>query len=180
MKKVYLIHGWGGDSKTLFFRWLIKNLEGKAEVIAFDMPETDNPLIEKWVPYLQENIVLNDETYLVGHSVGCQAIMRYLEKLPGDKKVKCCIFVGGWLKLTLNSKEEERISKPWLETPINFNKVKQHCDNFIAIFSDNDEFAPLENIELFKKNLNAKTILKKAQEHFIYVKEIPEILEFMK
>jgi len=175
--KIYLVHGWGGDNTTPFFKYITKNLP-EVEIIAPNMPNTDNPKINEWVGFLEEKVKENgidNKTYLIGHSIGCQTILRFLEK--SNQKIAGCIFIGGWLKLTLNDKEEERISTPWLESPIDFEKVRKNCDSFLAIFSDNDPYVPLENIKLFQEKLNAKTILKKGQEHFIEVKEIPEILE---
>ena len=53
------------------------------------MPNSENPKIEKWVKYLEENIKSVDEqTYFIGHSIGCQTIMRFLEKLHKHKKLQ--------------------------------------------------------------------------------------------
>lgn len=183
MKKIYLIHGWGGTSNGGWFDWLKQELKYKAEVIAFNMPDTDHPKINAWVNHLKENIKeVNEETYFIGHSIGCQTIMRYLESLPNQAKVGGAVFVAGWFTLkpeTYEDNAEEQIAKPWLNTPINFNKIKQHTNNFLALFSDNDPFVPLTDEAAFKKQLNAKTIIKTNHEHFNKVTEIPEILDFI-
>ena len=182
MKKVYLIHGWGGTSSGGWFEWLRQKLDGKAEVRAFDMPDTNHPDIEKWVNFIKENVLgLDSETYFVGHSIGCQTIMRFLETLDEDIKIGGCVFVAGWLNLKEGSlvNDEEKIAKPWLETPIDFEKVKSHCKNFLAIFSDNDPFVPLTDEKLFKKNLGAKTIIKHNEEHFNKRHDMPEIVKFI-
>ena len=37
------------------------------------MPNTANPKIEEWVDYLNSKVdLLNEETYFIGHSIGCQ------------------------------------------------------------------------------------------------------------
>ena len=42
-----------------------------------------NPRIQKWVSKLAQTVGDADkQTYFVGHSMGCQTIVRYLEKLP--------------------------------------------------------------------------------------------------
>src|SRR3989344_3973749 len=174
MKKAYLVHGWGGsDSNEGWFGWLKDNLKKKGiKITSFNMPNTEEPKIEERVGFLQKNIKeFNKETYFVGHSVGCQAILKFLEKLPGRIKIKGCIFVAPWMELDKNTIEEEgeevvEIAKPWVETKIDFNKVKEHCKNFLAIFSDNDPYVLLSNVKLFKNKLNAETIIKNNQEHF--------------
>ncbi len=53
MKKIYLIHGWGGsDSSEGWFGWLKEKAKEKEfEVISFNMPNTDKPVIEEWVGF---------------------------------------------------------------------------------------------------------------------------------
>jgi len=182
MKKVYLIHGWGGSATSEgWFGWLKKELDAKGrELIIFPMPNTNNPKIEEWVGLLEQKIKnIDKETYFVGHSIGCQTIMRYLEKLPEGKKVGGCIFVAGWFNLKGLEKNEIDIAKPWLETRINFNKVKKHCNKFLALFSDNDPVVPLSNTKIFREKLGAKVIVKHNEGHFNAVQEIPEIIDFI-
>ena len=186
MKKVYLIHGWGErDSNEGWFGWLKTELKKKEiEVIGFNMPNTDYPKIEEWVGYLKNNVKdINKETYFIGHSIGCQAILRFLEKIPQDIKIKGCAFVGGWFNLKEEASEDDedlKISRPWLDAPIDFEKIKKHCDNFLSIFSDNDPYVPLSDKEIFKEKLGAEIIIKNKEEHFAKTQEIPEIVEFLK
>ena len=94
MKRVYIIHGWAGYPEECWFLWLKDEMEKhgiKAEVPL--MPEAEAPKIDKWVPFL-ENLVKNpdEDTYLVGHSIGVQTILRYLEK--ADTKVGGVFDIG--------------------------------------------------------------------------------------
>lgn len=184
MKKVYLIHGWGGNSDGPWFNWLKKELNKKEfEVKSFDMPNTEHPKIEEWVEFLQEKIPKNEideETYFVGHSIGCQTIIRFLEKLHRHKRIAGCVFVSGWFKLINLEPEELEIAHPWEENPIDFDRVLDHCNNFLSIFSDNNPHVHLEESEKFKEKLSAEVIIKKGEEHFEDTKKIPEILNFLK
>lgn len=185
MKKVYLIHGWGGsNSSEGWFGWLKRELEAKdIELVIFPMPNTNNPKIEEWVGYMEEHVKdVDEETYFIGHSIGCQAILRYLEKLPEGKKVGGIIFIAGWFDLLedcYESEEEKEIAQPWINTPINLEKVKEHTNKILAIFSDNDDCVPLSDEKLFKEKLNATTIVKNNEGHFNETQSIPEILSFI-
>lgn len=183
-KKIYLIHGWGGSSEGGWFDWLKAELSAKGHSVkAFDMPDTENPKIEKWVGYLRENINLNEideNTYFIGHSIGCQTIIRFLEKLHKHKKIGGCVFVAGWFDLINLEPEELLIAHPWVNSKINFERVLDHCNNFLAIFSTNDPYVHLDESKKFEKNLGAKIIIKKGLNHFNTVDKIPEILEFLK
>lgn len=180
--KVYLIHGWGGSGEGGWFDWLKQELPKKGfEVESFNMPNSDNPKIEDWVGYLQENIKDVDErTYFVGHSVGCQTIIRYLENMHKHKKIAGCVFVAGWFNLIDLAPEELEIAHPWINSKIHFDRVLDHCNKFLALFSTNDPYVHLDESEKFKKNLGAKVIIKHNKEHFNEEAEIPEILRFIK
>lgn len=183
MKKIFIIHGWDGYPDEGWFPWLKKELEQKGfQVQVPAMPKPAEPKIEAWVSHLSKIVGDVDEhTFFVGHSIGCQTILRYLESLTADKKVGGVAFVAGWFTLmNLKTDEEKEIAKPWLETPIDFEKVKQHTKKFFAVFSDDDEIVPQENKKLFEERLGAKTELEHGKGHFTGsdgVKEIPIVLE---
>jgi len=183
-KKVYLVHGWeGSPSSEPWFEWLKVELPKiNIQIDALEMPDTDNPKIEEWVSYLNNTVKdLDEGTYFIGHSIGCQAIMRYLEQLPESVKIAGCVFVAGFFNLpNLETQEEKDIAKPWLETPISFDKIKDHTHNFLAIFSKDDPDVPISDSELFKERLSTKLVIKDNEEHFNETQEIPEILDFLK
>lgn len=80
----------------------------------------------------------------------------------------------------MKTDEEKEIAKPWLETPFDFEKIKQHTKNFFAVFSDDDPDAPLENQTLFEQRLRAKTSFEHGKGHFSRgdgIKELPAVLE---
>lgn len=182
MKRVFIIHGWGGYPEEGWFPWLRRELENKGfDVHVPKMPSPEEPKIDPWVSHLSRAVRSPDEqTYFVGHSIGCQTILRYLEGLPVGVKVGGAVFVGGWFVLSdLETEEEKVIGKPWVETPIDFNKVKSHTENFRAIFSDNDYVIPIENKGMFEERLGAKTILEHNKGHFTGsdgVTELPSAL----
>lgn len=168
-KRIFIIHGWGGYPEEGWFPWLKQELERRVYSIAVPaMPESGEPKIESWVSHLSDVVGIADEnTFFVGHSIGCQAILRYLESLPANIKVGGAVFVAGFFTLTnIDNPEEKEIAKPWLETPIDFEKIKQHTEKFIAIFSDNDPYVPLDNKDIFADNLGAKIIEEHDKKHF--------------
>ncbi len=177
--KVYIIHRWDGSPKADWYPWLEKELRKKGfEVFVPEMPDTSHPKIDKWVGHLSKIVKDPDEqTFFVGHSIGCQTILRFLEK--SGKKVGGAIFVGGFLKpKPLDTEEEKLIVSPWLETPIDFKKIKMK--HFVGIFSDNDPYIPLNNGKLFQEKLGGKIIVEKNKGHFMGsdgVKELPIVLE---
>ena len=171
-KKVIIAHGWGGHPDEIWFPWLKKELESNGfEVIVPVLPNTDEPKIANWVPALASVIDSPDgNTYLIGHSMGCQTIVRYLENLPEETVLGGAIFVAGFFKRLTGTGDEgeevKAITKHWLETPVDLLKAKKHLKKSVAIFSDDDHYVPIDNQEEFKEQLGSKIIIENNQAHF--------------
>lgn len=186
MKKVYIIHGWDGSRDEPLFRWLDNELSVRDFLVErLAMPNPETPVIEPWIEKLQESINPDSETILVGHSVGCQAVMRYLETLPVGTKIKGLVLLAPWMKLDQTTIEEEgeevvEIARPWMETPIDFDKVKKVAPKIVAIFSDNDDFVELSQKDFFEEKLGAQTVVEHEKGHFSpaeNISELPSALE---
>ncbi len=182
-KRVIIVHGWEGHPGNAWFPWLKKELEARGfEVIIPQLPDTETPRIEKWVPKLAEAVGTPDEnTYFVGHSMGNQAIARYLESLPESVKVGGAVFVAGFFKRITNADNdagETETRKHWLEAPLDLNRVKSHLLKSVAIFSDNDPFVPLDNQDDFRDKLGSRIVIEHAKDHFSKgTLELPSTLE---
>jgi len=185
-KRIFIVHGWGGSPRNDWVPWAKRELEKRGyRVYAPEMPDTEHPKIKAWVTHLAKKVGEADKnTILVGHSIGCQTILRYLQTLPEDRKVDKVILIAGWGgKLILDIEEEEEIAKPWLETPIDYASARKKANLFIAIFSDNDPYVPLkENAELYKEKLGAKIIIEKRKGHFnegYGIKKLPVLMKIL-
>lgn len=182
-----MIHGWGGSPEGDWFPWAKTQLEQLGfQVYAPAMPDTDNPKIDAWVSALISEVGKPEQTDIfVGHSIGCQTIIRYLETLGGSEKIDKAIFVAGWHTLSSESiptDEDREIAKPWIETPIDFSKVKSKANSFIGIFSNDDPDVPFEeNNKWLNDNLGLSTVVEKNKGHFTEsdgVTELPILLKF--
>lgn len=183
MKCAYLVHGWGGRPDSGFRPWLKKQLEKEGyEVVVPALPDTGKPLIEKWVPCLQSVIRDPDEnTVLVGHSLGGPAVLRYLETLPDGVHVGKTVLVAPVVDAIMGlSPEETAFSKPWFETPIDVEKVRRSAGKMIGFFSDDDHWVPIESGKIFKERYGATTIIEHHMGHYSEesgVSEVPTILK---
>jgi predicted alpha/beta hydrolase family esterase len=149
MKRVIIIHGWSGGSRKDWLPWLRSELHNKGyDVSVPDMPDAEMPVIEKWVTQLAEIVGVagpDENTFFVGHSMGCQTILRYLETLPVTTRVGGAIFVAGWFFLENLEDDEVRVTaKPWLERPIDITKIKNMLSGSALLISDNDPYDAFE------------------------------------
>jgi len=79
MKKAIIVHGWAYNPESGWYPHVKKELESKGfHVQVPEMPNPEEPKINDWISKLKETIPNPDqETYFIGHSVGCQTILRF-------------------------------------------------------------------------------------------------------
>lgn len=179
-KRVFIVHGWEGSPEDCWIPWLKDELEQKGFAVYVPaMPHPETPTITDWVECLSRAVGEPDgETYFVGYSIGCQAILHYLERL--NSPVGGVVCVAGYFRLSpLVAEEEKSITKPWLESAMDYNAIRKNASKIIAIFSDDDPDVDLGNKELFEERLSARTLVEHHKGHFsddAGVKELPSAL----
>jgi len=182
--RVFIVHRWDGTPDADWYPWLRDELEAKGfKVTVPAMPDTSEPKIGAWVSHLRKVVGQPDEdTYFIGHSIGCQTIMRYLETLPKGSKIGGMVFVAGWLLLrNLENEEVEEIARPWLTTPIDFPRIKERTGKITVFLSSNDPFDCSKENEIdFKETLGARVFMETNMGHFTTedgVSKIPAVLK---
>ena len=162
-QRVFLIHGWDGHPGNHWFPLLTRELiQYGFGVFAPAMPHAAEPKVSEWVAHLNKTVIYPDEqTYFVGHSLGCIATVNFLEQLPERVRVGGAVFVGGFF---------EDLGEPDLaefySSPSVIEKAKTHCGSFVSILSDNDEQVPLEKSLNFHKQLGGVLVIEKEKGHF--------------
>ncbi len=160
MKKVFIIHGFEGSPNGGWRPWLMAELEKKdIYTSALAMPSPEKPLVKEWVAEIARHIMSGDEIYLVGHSLGVPAILRYLES-PNVKKIAGAVLVSGpCLPI-----KHPRL-KNFLNAPFDWKKIKSKSGSFAVIHGDNDPLVPLQEAKILSEKLNAKCIIIKNGGH---------------
>ncbi|OGM14541.1 hypothetical protein A3A76_06095 [Candidatus Woesebacteria bacterium RIFCSPLOWO2_01_FULL_39_23] len=163
MKRAIIIHCWEGFPNYCWYPQTKKDLEKEGfEVIVPEMPDTAKPQLGPWLANLKEIAgKANNELFLLGHSLGCITIMRYLESLKNGEQVGGVVFVAGFTD-DLGYKE---LSNFFIE-PINFKKIEERSRMFSLINSDNDPYVPPKYVDILKDKLGAKSIVKHNMKHF--------------
>ena len=170
-RRVFIVHGWDGHPEEGWFPWLKKELEAKGFVVVVpQLPKPDEPRIRAWVPALEKAIGAPDErTYLVGHSMGCQTIARYLSALPSGAKIGGAVFVAGYFRRLTNLEDDDVVRSvvhEWLATPLDLAAVRTHLGKSVALFSDDDPYVPLDNKDDFAEILGSRIVIKHGKGHF--------------
>lgn len=164
MKRAVIVHCWSGTPDYCWYPWVKQQLEAKGfEVIVPAMPDTDEPELAKWLPHLIKTVGTPDEdTFLIGHSIGCATIMRYLEQLPEGQKVGGVVLVAGF---THNLGMDQLAN--FYQTPLDFEKIRSStAKGFVNIHSNNDQYVPVDQSPMLKEKLGGEAIMLHAKGHF--------------
>ena len=138
----FIIHGVYANPDANWFPWLKKELESRGYGVI--VPKFSTPLnqsLENWMrAFSQYEDNINEETVLIGHSLGATFILNYLEKT--NKKIKAAYLVAGFYKLIESQYDE--LNKSFLDKEFDWEKIKNNCGKFFVFASDNDEYIPFE------------------------------------
>jgi predicted alpha/beta hydrolase family esterase len=176
--KVILMHGKDTNPTQKWYPWLANEVKKRGiEFISPELPAAQDPDINEWVGQL-EKTEPNKDSILVGHSRGGVAILRYLEKSPDDLKVKKVILVATNSGNSNKRNVTENNKGFFTEDGYNFEKIKSHCNDFVVLHSEDDEWVPFEAGEENATGLNAKFLKFNDRGHFgKKINFIPELLE---
>ncbi|MEC1550126.1 alpha/beta hydrolase [Bacillus rugosus] len=139
-KQVYIIHGYKASSANHWFPWLKKSLladDIQAEVL--DMPNPLEPRLEDWLDTLSSNQhTLHKNTYVVAHSLGCPAILRFLERTQLREQLGGIILVSGFAKSLPNLKMLDEFT----EGSFDDQKIIRSAKHRAVIASRDDQIVP--------------------------------------
>lgn len=179
--KIILIHGLGATPEMHWFPWLKKELAAQGfEVDALSMPDPLAPVPERWVETLSQAVMNPAETVLVGHSLGCAAVLRYLASRTDKTPFRQIVLVSGFgrtVEVPEKFKHLAGILASWILPGFDVAKLKPQAENWVVIHSTDDDMVPFAEGEWLAEKLGA-ALLRSERGHFSEgVVEVPEILE---
>jgi|SRR3989339_1756848 len=163
----FLIHGAYGNPKENWFPWLKRELEKlsvKVFVPEFPTPEDQN--LDNWMEVFTEYFpCLDENTIMIGHSLGCAFILRILELEEFIGPIKASFFVSGFAEF-LDDPIFDAINKSFVYKKFGWRKIRKNCKRFFVFHSDNDPYVSLEKSKNLAKNLGVDAMVVKNAGHF--------------
>lgn len=165
---IYLIPRWAGNAHSDWYDWAVLQIKAKydIDIHCLELPDWNEPSPEKSLKYLSENITeLNKQCYFIGHSVGCQAILHFLNSQTINTKIGGFLFLAGWFEV---DKPWESL-KPWLKTEaLDFSFISRMTNFKHILLSDDDPFTSdfQRNKTFWETNLNAVVKIASKGKHF--------------
>jgi len=189
MKKIFIVHGFGGIPNGGWMPWLMQELaKDKTFACVLPMPHSKTPVVKEWIEEISHAVdnSQEDEIFLVGHSLGATAILKYLESMGEDKKISGVVLVSGLISpLGPDDKESNyRAIDSFVVPPIDFEKVKNKANKFVILHSVDDPAVPFWHAEKLSKELDCKLVKVEKGGHFFILAEpicyeLPELLKIL-
>ncbi|WP_249355159.1 alpha/beta hydrolase [Campylobacter sp. MIT 12-5580] len=179
-KKVYIVHGYAANKNAHWFSWLKNKLEAKGvSVEVLDMPDSLDPKLDKWLATLQNSIKNVDEnTFIIGHSLGCITTLRFIESLDEDKRLGGVLLVSGFYEpLSILP-----VLDPFVKEPLQSKKLIKMINKRIVLSAKDDVIVPTNLSENLAKAINAKFVQMPKGNHFMEedgFKELPMALQLI-
>ena len=86
-QRVFIVHGFEGNPHGNWFDWLSAQVRAAGfQADALAMPNPERPTVSSWQFALDQHIGKPDEnTFLVGHSLGCITLLHFLSRQQPEK-----------------------------------------------------------------------------------------------
>ena len=173
MTRLLIVPRWGGTPADDYYPWLERSLASRdprpfSEVLTLSMPAPKEPTVAAWSGRVREALgddrAQIEKTVLLGHSVGCRAVLHALEALPPGVTVAGALLIGAWW--TVDAPWESII--PWIEAPLALGRVRAACPKIVVRLSDNDPFTAdfQSNKRTWEELLGAEVGVIQGAKHF--------------
>jgi len=164
MANVIIIHGTGGGPDGNWFPWLKVELEKSGcRVVVPRFPTPQGQSLESWLDIFRKyEKYLDEDTIVIGHSLGVAFLLCVLEKL--GHPIMAAYLVAGFIGL-LDNTDFDELNKTFTIKNFDWKKIRSNCRRFYVINSDNDPYVPIQKGNDLAESLGVKPILLKNAGH---------------
>lgn len=171
IRRVIIIHGFADDPTRGWIGWLTRELRSRGiEVIAPAMPAPSRPDFAVWNGAIRDTIGQIDEsTVLIGHSLGCFMLLRFLEQYEGKEDLGKLILVAGFIAPA----DPER--RHYFEPEPDFTKIRARVGQIFSVYSDDDRVVLPSQSRTLNVRLDGQLVLDRDKGHFAGLRGIERL-----
>ena len=173
--KIVLIHGYKASSKSNFFPWLKDELRKLGhDVVVPDLPNPEAPDPDEWIKTLIDTVgPVDDETIIVGHSLGSPMALRFLEAAEAYTTPRGCLLISPpWM---IRSED----LRGFFLSELDFDVLMWKASQFVVVHDKADTVIPFDHAQKYADVLHAKLVATEGNGHF-QGEQYPILLETIK
>ncbi|MBD2779836.1 RBBP9/YdeN family alpha/beta hydrolase [Xenorhabdus szentirmaii] len=166
-KRIIVIHGYTASPSSHWFPWLKEILtEQGAEVSIPEMPESSAAQPEAWANAMMDIASdIDENTILIGHSLGCITILRHLEAMRSES-----LRLGGYIWVAgcdLPQKALPELDIFFTNKPLDYSYLRGLTEHRFSIISSNDEIVSPQSSYALARALQTEVITIENAGHFL-------------
>lgn len=164
---VFLFHGTEGHPDNYWLGWLNAELSADGhQVIALQFPSPPNDVpanVGEWHHVLSDHVdKVNENTLLIGHSLGGVFAFRVLEKLQSKVKATAIVASPVGVAPIIDFERAGKFSGYEFDWPT----IAKNSDHFLVFYGKDDPYVAIGNGELAAKKLGTDLIVVPNAGHF--------------
>ena len=164
---VVVVPRWGGTPSDDWYPWAAAELaRDGVRLDALAMPHPAEPEVEPWVEVVSAALAERPagETLLVGHSVGCRAALRAVERVTSPAQLGGLLLVAAWWDVD----EPWPSLLPWQTLAHDLARIGAAAGRPCVLLSDDDPFTTdwRRNRDAWVERLDADVRVHHGARHF--------------
>ncbi len=169
------LHGWEGTPDNHWFPWLRQQLEATGvKTRATLLPDPAHPRAKAWLNSLQTEPV-DTGTLLIGHSLGCVLILRYLEQ--SQQSIARVALVAPF---AADLGIPELAATGFFAKPFDWDRIRTQANRFDCLISTNDDYIDPAHAQDLATHLGARAHVLPEMGHFSDgMKELPVLRDLL-
>ncbi len=167
MVNVFFFHGAYGNGEENWLPWLKEQLESVGCVVYVPrFPTPEGQSLDGWMKVFRRfEESVDSDTIFVSHSIGCAFALDVIEQLK--TRIRAAYLVAPFISDLPDPKGEvNHINKTFYKKKFDWHAIKDKCQEFHAIASDNDPYVPAKEAEKVSKPLGVELAIIEGAGHF--------------
>ncbi|GBQ07958.1 RBBP9/YdeN family alpha/beta hydrolase [Acetobacter cerevisiae] len=179
-RQYVIVHGYLANPDAHWFPWLKKQLEQRGATVSVPaLPSSQAPEPEAWAEALDTLLPhLNNQTVLIGHSLGCVTLLRHLMFRPKGETVGGYVLVSGFDKHLQTLPELDAFT----DSTLDYEDLQRRSAFRASVFSDNDGIVDPRQSQALAASLHTTTLQVPGGGHFLGREgheQFPQLLDLL-
>ncbi|NDC38604.1 MAG: serine hydrolase family protein [Proteobacteria bacterium] len=161
MRTAAIIHGTKGSSTGNWFQDVASQLrERGVSAIVPDFPTPHGQSLANWLVHFDRAVGLLDQnSILVGHSVGAVCALRILERLAvGKRYIHTAVLVAGFTG-SLGLPEYDALNSSFVAAPFDWTGIRSSAAHIVCLSGENDPYVPFAQGQQIAQSLGVEHIV---------------------
>lgn len=163
--RIVVVHGLGATAESHWFGAVRDRYAPRGvEVVVPDLPDSHAPDLDAWLTTLADVVGPVDEgTVLVGHSLGCVAVLAHLDAREDDWHLGGLALVAGFVERLPEIPEVDR----FVARPLDLADVAARTARRHVLLADADPVVPHHLTRALARSLDARATVVAGAGHFL-------------